>query len=388
MDNSLPEKFFDLDYYPEITEEDIKTDDYMIIPFTEMEGLGVAFASLAHAVGDAARSMDAGQLYEIAKMPKGTHLAKAKDNSGMLGMCFDNSNHLVGNATFKPVDSISKVASVPLDPSLIFVGAMLMRMEHKLDAIEETQREILAFLNRDKETKLEGDLKTLVDIINNCKYNWDNETFKGSNHMLAGDIKKEAQQNILFYRKYIVELLNKRKLLLTESDLKDKMKKLKSDFKYYQLSVYLYGFASFLEVLLSGNYKSDYINSVVSQLEELSFAYRHLYTDSYTKIERLSNKTAESMVLEGTAAVNKTVGKVMSKIPVVKKTPIDEMLMGAGKKLDRINDKSTAKKLSLLSDNRDSGVSVFIDNCKMLDLLYNQPKLVLVDEKAMYLKMV
>ncbi len=46
MSNNLPEKFFKLDYYPTITEEEVKTDKYMKIPFAEIAGLGIAFSSL------------------------------------------------------------------------------------------------------------------------------------------------------------------------------------------------------------------------------------------------------------------------------------------------------------------------------------------------------
>ena len=385
MTNNIPEKYFELDYYPNITEDEVKTNDYMKLSLADIRDLGATFAPVSDVLKGAKQKVNVERLYQISDMPVGSHLAEAK-KGGFLGMCFDDSNNLVGNATFKPVDSISQVAGIPVDPATLFAAAMLAQIEHRLDTIEEIQKEILTFLNRDKETKLEGDLRTLVDIINNCKYNWDNDTYKRSNHKQAGDIKKEAQQNVLFYRKSIIDVLNKKKGLLMESKLQDKVKKLQSDFKYYQLSVYLYGFASFLEVLLSGNYKSEYIQNVATQIEDMSYDYRDLYTKSYDKVERLSDKTVESAVLDGTAFVSKNVGKAFSKIPVVKKTPIDELLISASEKLDAFDEKTTAQRLDLFNENRDSGVNMFVDNCRTLDALYNRPKMVLVDEDALYLK--
>ena len=386
MSNDLPEAVFELDYYPSITEEEINSEEYIKIPFDEIESLGAAFAAIPDVMGKITKTVDVDGLYEIANMAPGSHLAEAKDGSGLLGMCFDSSNKLVGNATFRPVDSVKQVASVSVDPTLLFMTAIMMKIDYKLDVIQETQKEILTFLNRDKETKLEGDVKTLVDIINNCKYNWDNDIFKRNNHKQAGDIKKEAQQNILFYRKAIKGLLNKKKGVLTENKMEELMKRLKSNFKYYQLSVYLFSFASFLEVLLLGNYESDYIKSVVSKLEEASFDYRKLYTDSYNKIERLSERTAEAVVLDGAAFINKTIGKTISKIPVVKKTPIDEALIGMGRKMDAIGDRNVTNRLDLFDDSRDSGVNMFIDHCNMLEEVFNRPKLVLVDNDALYLR--
>lgn len=387
MNSNLPEKFFKLDYYPSITEEEIKTDRNIKIPFAEIAGLGVAFGSLPEAVRTATQSVNMDKIYKLVNMNSPSyHLQAAKDKQGFLGMIRDEGNHLVRQGRFQKLDSVNEVVTVPFNPSFIFMAAMLVHIEHKLDAIQETQKEILTFLNRDKQTKLEGDLKILVDIINNFKFNWDNETYKKNNHKQAGDIKKEAQQNILFYRRNIIELLNKQKMIFMEPKLKDTMGKLQNHFKYYQLSVYLYAFASFLEVLLLGNYKSDYVKNVASQIEDMSYDYRALYTDSYNKVEQLSGHTVEAVFLGGTALVNKAVGGVISKIPVVEKGPIDEALIGAGEKLEAIGEKNTAERLDLFDDNRDSGVYMFIDNCNTLDVLYNKPKMILLDEDNLYVK--
>ena len=384
MNSNLPERFFDLDYYPTITEEEVKSDSYFKFPLTEIAGLGVAFSSLPEVFRTATQSVNLKNMYYAVK-PENTQMIAAHD-FGFLGSCFDSGGHLKGQARFIDVGSVEQVATVPFNPSFIFIAAMLMQIEHKLDTIEGIQKEILTFLNRDKQTKLEGDLKTLVDIINNYKYNWDNETYKKNNHKQAGDIKKEAQQNILFYRKSITEALNKKKGILVESKMKEKMERLQSDFKYYQLSVYLYGFASFLEVLLLGNYKSDYVNNVKSLIEDASYNYRLLYTKAYDRIEQLSSKTMEAHVLDGFATVNKVMGETIAKIPVIEKTPVDEALINVSEKIDSIGEKTKYNRLNLFDDNRDSGVNMFVDNCEMLDMLFNKPRLMLVDDENVYVK--
>lgn len=385
MDKNQIEELFNLDYYPSITEEEIKSDDYMRIPFAELEAFGAAFASLPTAFRTASQSVQVAGLFK-AHVPAGAHMVAANDGTGLLGACFDAGNHLAGQARFTPVDAIQRVTTMPYDPSMMFVAAMLMRIEHKLDAIQETQEQILKFLQRDKETKLEGDLKTLTGIVNDYKFNWDNELFKNNNHKQVGDIKRTARQNILFYRKTIIDLMNKREKIHLAGKMEERMEKIQTDFKYYRLALYLFSFSSFLEALLLENRSSDYLQSVASQIEDMSYEYRKFYTKCYDKIERLADTTVESHVLDGAAKVNKTVGRAIAKVPLVRKTPIDEALIGTGKKLSKLSDRKADELLDDFDTNRNSGINLFVDNVRMMDRIFNQPKLVVLDNDAFYMK--
>ncbi len=385
MNEDRIEELFELDYYPSISEDEIKTDEYMKIPFAELEAFGAAFASLPSAFRTASQSVQIAGVFQ-AKVPAGAHMVASKDGSGMLGACFDANNHLVGQARFTPVDAVQKVTTMPYDPSMMFVAAMLMRIERKLDVIHETQQQILKFLQRDKETKLEGDLKTLISIVNEYKFNWDNELFKNNNHKQVGDIKRAARQNILFYKKSIIDLMNKKEKIHSAKKMDDRMEKIQSDFQYYRLALYLFSFSSFLEALLLENHSSDYLQSVASKIKDLSTEYRKFYTKCYKKIERLADTTVESHVLDGAAKVNETVGHAIAKVPLIKKTPIDEALIGTGRKLSKLSDKKTDELLDDFDTNRKSGIYIFVENIRAMDQIFNQPKLVLLDDDAVYMK--
>ena len=57
------------------------------------------------------------------------------------------------------------------------MAIMLVRIDKKLDDIQKTQKQILDFLNRDKESKLLADLDLLMEITRNYKFNFDNKEY-------------------------------------------------------------------------------------------------------------------------------------------------------------------------------------------------------------------
>ena len=87
-------------------------------------------------------------------------------------------------------------------------------MSKKLDSIEESQKNILNFLEKDKEAKLKGNLNFLLNVFNSYKLNWNNATFRASQHIKTQDIKQESDQNIAFYNSMINDALKKKKILI------------------------------------------------------------------------------------------------------------------------------------------------------------------------------
>lgn len=50
----------------------------------------------------------------------------------------------------------------------------------------------------------------MEDVLNNYKFNWDNEKYKTNKHIHVQEIKREAEQSIIFYRERIVKKMNKK----------------------------------------------------------------------------------------------------------------------------------------------------------------------------------
>jgi len=96
------------------------------------------------------------------------------------------------------------------DPKMIFMAAVFANIEKKLDNILEMQQEIVDFMVRKERSELRGDLNYLSDILNNYKYNWNNDKYKNNNHIKVLDIKETAERKIDFYRDQIEQKIQKK----------------------------------------------------------------------------------------------------------------------------------------------------------------------------------
>ena len=143
----------------------------------------------------------------------------------------------------------------------------LANIDKKLDDIKEMQKEILNFLVMKEKSDLRGDLNFLADVLNNYKYNWNNEKYKNSNHIKVLDIRQAAERKILFYRERITTKIQSKSIFHIDQDVKKQLDQIQSEFKDYQLALYLFSFSSFLEVMLLENFDSAYLDGISQKIE-------------------------------------------------------------------------------------------------------------------------
>ncbi len=309
-------------------------------------------------------------------MSPGKHMTKFKDGSAFTGNVVGNKNLLEERA---------RLNYLGMNPTMLFVAATLANLNEKLDTIQETQEDMLNFIAQKEKSALKGNLDFLMDLYSNYKFNWDSDKYKDANHIKALDIRQNAAQMIDFYRERIKKHVSKKALLHRDLDVKKMLGTVKDEFKEYQLALYLFGFSSFLEVLLQENFDQDYLSAITSKIETMSFEYRDLFTKVYSLIESKSKSSLESKLFGGLSVVNKLAGETIAKIPVVNKSQIDETLISAGEKLGKFKDKRTETTMKYLAAQQSSSVRPFIDNINAINELYNQPVTLVFDEDYLYL---
>ena len=103
---------------------------------------------------------------------------------------------------------------MPIDPATMMMAVALFAIEQQLKGIEERQKQILSFLEIEKESETEADVEILLKMITTYKHNWNNEHFIASNHKMVLDIQRTARKNMLSYKKKVAELLVENKLNL------------------------------------------------------------------------------------------------------------------------------------------------------------------------------
>lgn len=361
--------------------DEIVTSDTISYPLADISSIGTAFSSLSTnltALSHAAKA--SGTLYE-ATFPVAGKLAAAKDGSGLLGTII-NEHGIAGQARFKEV---GKVANTSGGISTIFMAMAIMAINQSLKNIAENQKAILSFLETDKQTQLKGDLSILSDIINDYQFNWDNQQWLSNREIQALDIKRSAEQNILFYREMIEKKLNAKKQFISFATSKS-LNELQGRFKYYKLALYLFAFSSFLDIMLLKNFDSHYLDSVKSKIETYSLEYNSFYGQSIEGIEQIATTSIQARTLQGLSVAGKFIGKQIGKIPDKdNKIKIDDKLIEGSSKLDSINQKAVEDTVDAFASVQDHGIKLFGDKIGLINKMYNEPLKLYVGAENLYL---
>lgn len=383
MSNELEKKrdtalqsMMDVECLPAMPDLDLAMNNTTKIPLANLSALGVAFQPLTTAIQTVLTGGGGSGLYYVNT--KGMQMFSTSD--GFIGSLKTVSGTVGGGQ--------ARMTALACDPTMLFMAAALMNIEKKLDAIQETQEEILEFLEEKERAVLQGNLNVLGDVMSNFKYNWDNDTYKTNKHILVQQIKKEAEASIILYRDQITKKLKKRSLIHSDQEVKGTVKKLQAQFKDYQLALYLYSYSTFLEVMLLGNFSEGYLDSVEQRISEYSFQYRSLYTECYSLIEDYSKSSIQSGMLSGLAVASKFMGETIAKVPVISESQLDENLIEAGGRLGRHGEKRATVALKGLAQTRMGVTLPFVENIRAVNDLYNKPVAYLFDKDNVYVQQI
>lgn len=169
----------DVECLPAVPELDLAMNTATKIPLASLSALGVAFQPLTSAIQTAVSGSGESGIYFVNTMGKqmfttsgGTeYIGSLKSATGMVG------------------GGQARMTALACDPTMLFMAAALMNIEKKLDAIQETQEEILEFLVEKERATLQGNLNVLGEVMTNFKYNWSSDTYKQSKIILIQQIK-------------------------------------------------------------------------------------------------------------------------------------------------------------------------------------------------------
>lgn len=354
---------------------EISVQTYSKIPLSRLSALGTGFEPVVSAIQQVTSHGQATSGFYKVTIPKGTHLAQFKEKSGFLGTAV-GEHGIVGQAQLNPL---------LCDPTMLLAAAALANIDKKLDAIQEVQQEMLDFLAQKEKSALKADLNFLMDIQNNYKYNWNSEKYKAANHAKVLDIRQEAARQIDFYQEQIKKQLGKKALLHSDHDVQKMLEKVQGEFKEYQLALYIYGFAYFLEVVLQENYEKAYLSAIAKRIDEMAFQYREFYSLAYSQIKNLSKSSLQAHLFGGLSAINKGAGTAIAKIPGINKSQIDETLVEAGERIGAYKNRRVQTTMQQLLERQSSCVRPFIDNINAVNRLYNEPVTLIFNHDTLYL---
>ena len=187
---------------------------------------------------------------------------------------------------------------------------------------------------------------------------------------MALDIRRSAEQNIIFYRKQINTLIQNDKKALVAKTLKEKQLDLENNFTYYQLTIYVYSFSSFLEILLLGNFNKDYLLQVSDKLLLNSKEYEELFDVALDHLKTTANTSTESKALKG-------VGSLFLKAKE------GSWLNKKGEKINEVAIKQSLDSFIALQEDKST---IFIKNIEQAEILFNECNNIYFDKDGIYFR--
>jgi len=369
------------------TRSSLANKQYISFPLTQTATLGAGVASLLPAFRTVTQttSMNVDGLYRLANATVGDTLKVAKN--GNFWGAFKTAD---GTSKFAQLQAagtapVSTTTVMPIDPATIMMAAALYSIEQKLDNLAEMQRQILTFLEVEKESEIEGDMETLSFLLTKYKYNWDNDHFITNNHNIVLDIQRTARKNMIFYQKNVTEALSAKNLFVSQSKVNSTLDDLLKKFKYYRLSLYTFSMASFVEIMLSGDFKEENIRCVKEDIEKMSAAYRDLFGQCSVYLEKMSDSSIETNLLKGLGTASKAVGKFIESIPVIKDGPVDEFLQESGSQMKENAVHIERKIVEAFAEISNPSVGVFTEKMDDMIRIYGYTEEIFFDDEQVYL---
>lgn len=357
------------------------------VPIAELATLGAGVSSLIPALNTITQTttitMDG--MYTLANAGVGDVLKVAK-NGNFWGAfkTADGASKFAQLQAAGPISATTQTAAV-INPATMMMAVALFSIEQELGQIEEIQKQIISFLEIEKESEIEADVETLMGIVRKYKMNWDNEHYVASNHKMVLDIQRTGRKNMLGYQKKITEIIGKKQLIVAQANVKQVFADLEKKFKYYRLSLYTFSLSSLMEIMLSGNFKEPYIEGIKDEIREMTETYRSLFDKSSHYLEKIGGSALEANVLKGVGTAGKAVGKFIGSIPLIKEGPVDEFLQDSGahiKKNAIDMEKEAVHRFASISN---PGTRVFMDKMEDMIQIYNHTEQICFDDKRIYL---
>lgn len=366
---------------------EIERGNAITVPIVQLGLLGGTVASMIPALRTATQTttVNTTGLYRLANESIGDTLKVAK-NGNFWGAFkkADGGSKFVQLQNAGPVSATNSYV-MPIDPATMMMAAALFVIEQQLGNIEEMGEQIISFLEIEKESKIEADVKTLTSIIANYKHNWDNKLFVASNHKMVLDIQRSSREHMISYQRMVSDSLKAKSLIMGQSKVAAALDGLMKKFKYYKLSLFSYSLASMLEVMLSGNFKEEYLQGICHELEEQGAAYRDLFTKSSVYLEKISGTAIEKNVLKGIGTTSVALGKFVGELPLLKKGSADEFLQNRGLKLSNQAEKLESAAVRSFAEIRDPGIRVLVSRLTDMTQIYNHTSDICFDDKNIYL---
>lgn len=358
------------------------------MPLAQLSSLGAGVSSLIPGFRTVTQSISVNGegLYRIVNFQAGDYLPSSR-NHDFFWASVRNADGKKEFAKVQAVNSLNGTIQTvtAFNPETLMIAMALFQIEQKLGDIEEIQKEILSFLEIEKESAIEADVQTLGNILRQYKDNWDNEHFVNGNYQIALAIKRASRKHIISYQKTVAKAIKGGKFFVLKKNVAAEKDELIKEFQYYRTSLYSYALASLIEILLSANYKEAYIADLKNEIETYALEYRQQFSNCSTHLEKMGEGSVDTNLMKGVGILGKTVGKCIERIPLIEKGPLDEFLEEKGSAIQKSADNMETEAVSEFAFLSNPGIRMIIENMNDLIRIYNHTTEICCDRENLYL---
>ena len=364
---------FSIDYYnPEMLAE-VQLQKYTKIPLTEISALGSAFSAMVPVF--AGTTTD---LYMVAS--KGS-LVHAKGIPGGYRGFVRGKSRIESQAVLRKAGTAG--ANIPM----LFMSVAIMGIQKEMKELEKMHTELIEIVERDKKSQLAADMEILSEYADNYKYYWDNETVLTVNLNQVKNIKRNARKDMISYEDEIRKILEGKLNTILNHAASMKVGKLSDQFARYRLALYVYSFATYMEVMLSKDFDEDYLSDASGMIKRFFDEYREIYTNCYNEIDYSINNALNTQVVSGYATVNKFIGKQLGKVDFLNKKEVDKALIANGESIEDKEEERLQNVMDKFITYKDSGTDIFYKNINVIRHLFNDPVELFWDNENVYIDM-
>jgi len=371
----------------DVRTKEIPKNRSISMPIAELSTLGAGVSSLIPALNTVTQTttMNVSGLYRLANASVGDTLKIAK-NGNFWGAfkTAEGGSKFAQLAAADPVSATSTIA-MNANPAMLMMSVALFSIEKELGNIADMEKQILSFLQIEKESEIEADVVTLNEIIQKYKYNWDNDHYIASNHKMVLDIKRTSRKNMISFQKSVSDALKSKKIVVAQGQVNNTLNELQKKFKYYRLSLYSFSLASLVEIMLSGNFREENIQAAINEIRENSDEYRNRFSECSLFLDKLANGTIELNVLKGLGTANNAMGKFIGSIPMIKEGPVDEFLQDAGGKLKSNASGISKEVIESFAEVSNPNTGVFMQKMEDMIQIYDKTTEICFDKDNIYL---
>ena len=140
-----------------------------------------------------------------------------------------------------------------------------------------------------------------------------------------------------------------------------------------------------MEIMLSGNFKEEYIAKVKEEIKNLSDTYREQFKNGSLYLEGICKVGLDTNVVKGIGIAGKTVGKIIGSIPLVKEGQVDEYLKNKGAQLHKNAIEMETKAIKEFAAACNPSNKVFVDKTEDMIQIYNHTAQICFDNENIYL---